>query len=182
VSQRDWKAVQIPFEPISSASEDVSDYSLSERTNLILLALTGQAHWQTRWFKEGELSDAEKLLIEDWASTAEHQLLNGAAAPDPPPPYWDETKPEEAGNENPTETGFPWYEDLSFTFIEGFLATLVSPPAAYAYITVIKKLRLFFIYGQHGALFDIQVDGTTVQTVDTYAPTEAVGVVDVVIP
>lgn len=112
----------------------------------------------------------------------EDYLAAGGCALDAPPPYWDEGSPEEAGNEDPTETGFPWYEDLSFTFLEGFLATLISPPAAYAYITTVKKLRLFFIYGQHGALFDIQIDGTTVQTVDTYAPTESLGVVDVIVP
>lgn len=98
------------------------------------------------------------------------------------PPYWDETKPEEAGNEDPPETGEPWYDAPAYTIVTAFLSTIISPPAAVTFVTTIRKLRLFFIYGQHGALTDILVDGDTVATVDTYAPTETLGVIDVIIP
>jgi len=98
------------------------------------------------------------------------------------PPYWDESKPEEAGNENPTETGEPWYDEPAYTVLTAFLSTLISPPAAVAFITTVRKLRLFFVYGQHGALTDIFVDGDLVTTVDTYSATESIGVVDVIIP
>lgn len=141
-----------------------------------LLTLTDADNWQ----------DYGAVTREDAAAAAALMLDSGWASDvcliEESPPYWDGENGENAEDKNPADTGFPWYEDLSFTFIEAFLSTLVTPTAAFAYITVVKKFRLAYLKRDFGAVFDLQIDGATVATVDTYSAVEEIGYVDVVIP
>ena len=177
----DWKGIQIPYDPVAAASDVPVGYSLTDRDILVLLALSGQAHWVTRWYKVGGLTELEKEDTEDWASHAESALLNPAVST-PEPPYWDGTNGENADNEHPTDTGSPWYEDLAWEFVEGFVAILVGPPAAHIYITVTKKLRIAYLKRDFGGIFNVEIDGSAVASVDTYSATEEIAYVDVVIP
>jgi hypothetical protein len=141
-----------------------------------LLALTDADNWQDYGVVSRDDAAAAAAVMLDSGWGADICLLGES------PPYWDGANGENAEDKNPVDTGYPWYEDLSWTFIEAFLSTLVTPSAAFAYITVVKKFRLAYLKRDFGAIFDVQIDGNTVATIDTYSPVEEVGFVDVVIP
>jgi len=174
------RKIKIPKQPIEDASEDTLTYAVSERSQLIFLALSQLAHQRENWFKASELDATDLEDIEDWSSLAEAQLLNPVTSESIGPPYWD--TPADADADPDVDTGFPWYEDLSFEIIEGFLATLVSAPAAHSYITAVKKLRLVYLRGSSGGNFNVEVDGDHVATIDTYAATDEIAYTDVIIP
>jgi len=109
-------------------------------------------------------------------------MTGNCATTDDEPPYWDGTSGENADNEHPADTGFPWYEDLAWEFIEGFVATLVGVPAAHSYVSVTKKLRLVYLKRSDGGTFNVEIDGDAVAQVDTYSASESIGYVDVVVP
>jgi len=141
-----------------------------------LLALTDADNWQDYGaVSRGDAAAAAAVMLDSgW--------LSDVCSLESSPPYWDGVTGENADNEHPTDTGFPWYEDLAFEFVEGFVATLVSPPAAHIYITVAKTLRLTYLKRDFGGVFNVEIDGTDVATIDTYSATEGIGFVDVPIP
>lgn len=141
-----------------------------------VLALTDESNWkQSGTLTPAQAADAFLQIFLDASP-------DDACSLDSDPPYWDGDDGENAENKNPVATGLPWYEDAAFTIIEAFTATLLSPPAAYAYVTTVKKFRLAYLKRDFGAIFEVQVDGDTVATIDTYSPTEQLGYLDVVIP
>jgi hypothetical protein len=73
----DWKAITIPFEKVDALDgQDVECYPLSPTTAAMMLSQAGYLTWSTRWHKaSGELTDADKLKIREWAAKAEAELM-----------------------------------------------------------------------------------------------------------
>jgi hypothetical protein len=92
------------------------------------------------------------------------------------PPYWDDE--ENADGVSTSDTGFPWYENVSDWIITGFLATVIEPHAAVAFITVARKLRLAFRKLDVGAIINIFIDDVLYVEYDSYAATPEIGYVD----
>lgn len=107
-----------------------------------------------------------------------------------PAPYWDEESGDDADTSAPVNDqpwygkleGEDWVEYISWWIVGAFVATLVTPTGAIAFITPIRKLRIEFKKQNWGGIVRILLDGDTYAEVDTYSPVDAVGYVDVYSP
>jgi len=73
-SKRRWKGVQIDYDLLAATADDLRCIRLSDRDRLILLALTEQASWRTRYYSPTG-QEIIKDTLQEWAATTEQRLM-----------------------------------------------------------------------------------------------------------
>lgn len=198
--RRDWKAFLVPYDKIAAIEPTWVHRRLSDRSIAMLLSQSGYLHWASRWASDTELTPEQIEQIEDWASSAEHELMAG----DIQAPFWDDFDAEDAAEEFPDTVGVfsalalddppdnPWYgilvdgtdwrAQLSAWIIGGFLVVSGLPGAAISFVTLASRFQLLMRSRDYGGIVKIFIDAAEVGEVDTYSAEPGIASYDVVIP
>lgn len=139
------------------------------------------------WYEAGDLQPEE--ASEQFRLIVQQAPYNLVPA-DVPAPYWDEDSGDDTAVEAPVNDqpwygkleGEDWVEYIAWWVVGAFLATLVTPTGAIAFITPVRHLRIEFKKQNWGGIVKILLDGDTYATVDTYSPVDAVEAVDIYSP
>lgn len=152
----------------------------------VLLAAVDQLRNPATW--QGD-HDAVILAL-NRATNLKEMLQIELVGGDVEAPYWDEESADDAAAAAPRDDqpwygkleGEDWVEYISWWIVGAFVATLVTPTGAIAFITPIRHLRLEFKKQNWGGIVKILLDGDTYAEVDTYSPVDGVATVDVYSP
>lgn len=95
-------------------------------------------------------------------------------------PYWDDQDADDAGNSE--SDGFPWYENASDWLVGAFLASAGLGGAAFEFVTIARRFRLYFRTRNYGGIVRILLGGEEVGVVDTYSADPGQTFVDIFTP
>jgi len=175
---------RVSYEAASDIAEDAASHLISSRSQMLLYSQSGFLHFADRYYHEdgSELTPTEMEQIEDWASTAEHELMVPVSGGDTgvPTPFWDDATDLDDQETPEMQT---WYGEVTdpgaapdeLTFVEnaaiwiftGFIAYSGDIGAAIVFHTVAPSFVLAWRAGDIGEIFRIVVDAADYGTVDT---------------
>jgi hypothetical protein len=150
----------------------------------VLMGAVEQLSHAWRWYEWGSMSADD--AADAWAAIIDQAYTdsmgaNCAAAAVVEAPYWDDANADDAPATSDPDTE-PWYDELAWVVVEGFLASIITPGGAVVFVTTVRKLRLEYQKHSAGGMFKVMVDGVEAAEVDTYAPSDELAYVDVIIP
>lgn len=99
-----------------------------------------------------------------------------------PAPYWDDTSGDDAPDEAPANDqrwygrwdGETFLETVAYTFLTGFVATLVGEQAAIKFLTIPRAFRVLIRQNPHGANLLLFLDGGLYKVINGYSPFDQV--------
>lgn len=130
-------------------------------------ALTMLTDWWN-WQRESYPNERAHAAAAYWLELLTPLMVRDTCTADIAP-YWDDPAAADADDTEPALNDFPWYENLADFAVTSFLATTVTPGAAIAITTTVRRGRLLFRRRDWGALVKVFIDGILQTEVDTYS-------------
>lgn len=147
----------------------------------LLYELTLEWKWQQ--FEGGMDRDVAAGHWSDMLNAAlEMAATNNECNSIVPAPFWDDTSGDDAPDEAPADDqrwygrwdGETFLETVSYTFLTGFIATLVGSQAAIKFLTIPRAFRVLIRQNPHGANLLLFLDGGLYKVINGYSPFDQV--------